>query len=228
MVSLLIYELQYKTLRIARRNEVVKNRCLLPLVFTNIHSIDVVHRARMTITSSPPCQSCHARQDASRAAPRTANGLHHSAVSKRTPNTLLHCEHTEIITVQTQLKSIPVTMYFSPCSQPTYTPTHTPTHTMSNVSGIDCPRRDGSTQTKRVINYSNRLHCNPLHHMHYEAVWSTAPLQKSIALGGETRPAGRKCWPEGRLPAQTAQRQAEGINDRKFYQFRPRIYRLLR
>lgn len=46
--------------------------------------------------------------------------FHHSAVNKRGANILLHCEHTRIIILQTQLKSIPVAMYFFPCSLHTY------------------------------------------------------------------------------------------------------------
>lgn len=34
--------------------------------------------------------------------------------------------------------------------------THRHSSTMSNVTGIDCPARGGSIQTKRVINYSNK------------------------------------------------------------------------
>lgn len=92
--------------------------CSCSVHLSPIYSMYVVYPADMMIMHDKAVMQDKRRP----AACHDYNSFHHSAVNKHTANMLLHCEHTK----QTQLKSIPVAMYFFlSCPVATHTYRHT-------------------------------------------------------------------------------------------------------
>lgn len=164
----------------------------LPLHLSLIY---IVYIGDMTIMSTLLHDEAVMQDKAHPATCHDHNSFHHSAVSNRIPDTPLHCKHTRIIILPTQLKSIPVTMYFSPFSHFKHThtcvQTHTHTHTLCQMSLALTVHREVEVLRQRewLIIQTGSLQSITSHALWSSLIYSTS--SKSITLNDGTETEGK-------------------------------------